>query len=45
MVQAGWAAVAQGAHQMTGPSALAAFERAAQLVKQGDFDAARKAAP
>ena len=26
---------------MNDPSALAAFERAAQLVKQGDFDAAR----
>ena len=26
---------------MTGPSALAAFERAAQLVKQGDYAAAR----
>ena len=26
---------------MTGPEALAAFERAAQLVKQGDFAAAR----
>ena len=29
---------------MTGPSALAAFERAAQLVKQGDFAAARAVA-
>ena len=26
---------------MTGPEALAAFERAAQLVKQGDYAAAR----
>ena len=26
---------------MTGPSALAAFERAAQLVKHGDLEAAR----
>ena len=26
---------------MTGPEALAAFERASQLVKQGDFAAAR----
>ena len=28
---------------MTGPEALAAFERAAQLVKHGDFAAAREA--
>ena len=27
---------------MTGPSALAAFERASKLVKQGDFAAARE---
>ena len=29
---------------MIGPAALAAFERAAQLVKQGDFAAARAVA-
>ena len=30
---------------MTGPSALAAFERSAQLVKQGDYAAARAVEP